>query len=157
MCKNWETEEELLPSGHQAPLTQTQFHKHLTRTHYYCKTFIISSSVLLTSVHTRYDPFGTSLLFILLFIKSQYTVFAHLICFAIFILLHILLIISLFLPIYCSCVVLLLYNFYFYSFALSTERTWLIYISLLILPCIFIMWRNKQTLNLEHYEWLWTL
>ncbi len=34
------------------------------------------------------QPVCTSLLFILLFIKSQYTVFAHLICFVLFILLH---------------------------------------------------------------------
>ncbi len=72
-------------------------------------------------------PSCTSLVFILLFIKSQYTVFAHLICFCTFILLQILLFISLFYlyTVYiCSCVVLLLYYFYFYSFALSTDRTW---------------------------------
>jgi len=68
----------------------------------------------------------TSLLFILLFIKSQYTVLAHLICFALFILsiAHFTLYFSFFYLYICSCVVLLLYNFYFYSFALSTERTW---------------------------------
>ncbi len=70
----------------------------------YIYTFIFSSSVLLLCVHTRYNPFAhpscTSLLFILLIIKSQYTGFAQLICFALFILLHIWLFISLFLPIY---------------------------------------------------------
>ncbi len=95
----------------------------------YIYTFIFSSSVLLLCVHTLYNPFAhpscTSLLFILLIIKSQYTGFAHLIWFALFILLHILLFISLFFYLYiCSCVVLLLYNFYFYYFALSTERIW---------------------------------
>ncbi len=44
---------------------------------------------------------------------------------------------------------LLLYNFYFYSFALSTERTWFHYISLLIIPCIIYYVTNKETLNLE--------
>ncbi len=92
------------------------------------------------------QPICTSLLFILLFIKSQYTVFAHLICFALFILLHILLFIS---PYICSCVVLLLYNFYLYSFALSTERTWFDYISLLIIPCIIYYVTDKETLTLN--------
>ncbi len=59
----------------------------------------------------------------LLFIKPQYTVFCTSYCFALFSPLHILLLFLFFLPYICSCVVLLLYNFYFYSFALSTERT----------------------------------
>ncbi len=64
----------------------------------------------------------TSLLFILLFIKSQYTVFCTSYC------LHFLFHSTFysyfsFLTYICSCVVLLLYHFYFYSFALSTERT----------------------------------
>ncbi len=95
----------------------------------------------------------SSLLFILLFIKSQHTVFAHLICFAPFILLHILLFILFFLPIYiyiyiyiylCSCVVFILLNFYFYYFGPD-----LIYISLLIIPCIMYYVTNKETLNLD--------
>ncbi len=36
-----------------------------------------------------------------------------------------------------------LYNLYSY-FALSTERTWFDYISLLIIPCITIMWQIKK-------------
>ncbi len=51
-----------------------------------------------------------------------------------------------------------LYNFY--SSALSTERTWFDYISLLIIPCIIYYVTNKETLNLEHHSaWpikLWT-
>ncbi len=45
-----------------------------------------------------------------------------------------------------------LYNLYSYYFALSTERTWFDYISLLIIPCITIMWQIKKpwTLNLEY-------
>ncbi len=42
-----------------------------------------------------------------------------------------------------------LYNFYFYYFALSTERTLFDYISLLIIPCIIYYVTNKETLNLE--------
>ncbi len=37
-----------------------------------------------------------------------------------------------------------LYNLYSYYFALSTERTWFDYISLLIIPCITIMWQIKK-------------
>ncbi len=69
-------------------------------------------------------------------------------CFALFfILLHILLFI---LPIYiyiyiCSCVVLLLYNFYSLHCPLSGPD--LIYISLLIIPCIIYHVTNKETLT----------
>ncbi len=45
-----------------------------------------------------------------------------------------------------------LYNLYSYYFALSTERTWFDYISLLIIPCITYYVTNKETLNLE--PWL---
>ncbi len=41
-----------------------------------------------------------------------------------------------------------LYNFYLYYFALSTERTWFDYISLLIIPCIIYYVTNKETLTL---------
>ncbi len=54
-----------------------------------------------------------------------------------------------FLPIYiyiCSCVVLLLYNFYSLHCPLSGPD--LIYISLLIIPCIIDYVTNKETLNL---------
>ncbi len=73
-------------------------------------------------------------------------VFAHLTCFCtsylsctsclalFFILLHILLFISFFYLYICSCVVLLLYNFYSLHCPLSGPD--LIYISLLIIPCI---------------------
>ncbi len=42
-----------------------------------------------------------------------------------------------------------LYNFFIYSFALSTERTWFDYISLLIIPCIIYYVTNIETLILE--------
>ncbi len=37
-----------------------------------------------------------------------------------------------------------LYNLYSYCFALSTERTWFDCISLLVMPCITIMWQIKK-------------
>ncbi len=106
----------------------------------------------------------SSLLFILLFIKSHILflhillVFAHLTCFCtsylsctscfalFFILLHILLFISLFYLYICSCVVLLLYNLYSLHCPLSGPD--LIFISLLIIPCIIYYVTNKETLNL---------
>ncbi len=47
-----------------------------------------------------------------------------------------------------------LYNLYSYCFALSTERTWFDCISLLVMPCITIMWQIKKpwTLNLEQRQ-----
>ncbi len=93
----------------------------------------------------------SSLLFILLFIKSQYTVFAHLICFALFILLHILLFISLFyLYIYIYIYALVLCYFYLICILLRCPLSGpdLIYISLLIIPCIIYYVTNKETLTL---------
>ncbi len=88
----------------------------------------------------------TSLLFIWIFIKSQYTVFAHFICCALFILLHILLFISLFLYL-CSCYFYKIFIFILLHCPLSGPD--LIYISLLIIPCIIYYVTNKETLNLE--------
>ncbi len=73
-------------------------------------------------------------------------VFAHLTCLAhLFILLHILLFISFCYLYICSCVVLLLYNFYSLHCPLSGPD--LIYISLLIIPCIIYHVTNKETLT----------
>ncbi len=93
-----------------------------------------------------------------------YTVFAHLTCFCtscfctsyltctscfalFFIPLHFLLFISLFYLYICSCVVLVLYNFYSLHCPLSGPD--LIYISLLIIPCIIYYVTNKETLTLN--------
>ncbi len=83
--------------------------------------------------------------------------FAHLIVFCTsYCLLHILLfctffyfiahftLISPFLTICMPLCYVTLYNLYSYYFALSTERTWFDYISLLIIPCITIMWQIKK-------------
>ncbi len=91
-------------------------------------------------------------------------VFAHLTCFCTsYLFLHILLVLHVLLctflysithftlyffllPIYiCSCVVLLLYNFYSLHCPLSGPD--LIYISLLIIPCIIYHVTNKETLT----------
>ncbi len=85
--KNWETEEELLPSGHQAPklIIITSTGLNLIN----CKNIHYSpSSTLLLCVHTRYNLFAYSSctsLVILIFIKSTIDCIAH------FISLHILL------------------------------------------------------------------
>ncbi len=44
-----------------------------------------------------------------------------------------------------------LYNLYSYCFALSTERTWFDCISLLVMPCITIMWQIKKPWTLNTY------
>ncbi len=74
--------------------------------------------------------------------------FAHLFVLHFFISLHILLL-FLFFSIYMPLCCVTLYNFYSYYFALSTERTWFDYISLLIIPCIIYYVTNKETLNLD--------
>ncbi len=53
-----------------------------------------------------------------------------------------------FFTIYMPLCCVTLYHFYFYYFALSTERTWFDYISLLIIPCIIYYVTNKETLTL---------
>ncbi len=80
---------------------------------------------------------------------SQYTVFAHLICFALFILLHILLFISLFLT-YIYALVLCYFYIIFIFILLHCPLSGpdLIYISLLIIPCIIYYVTNKETLDL---------
>ncbi len=130
----------LLPSGKRFRsffpqairlLTQTQSHKHLQDS--LLTVNILIFSILLLYVQYPEQPVCTSLLFTLLFIKSQYTVFflhillffAHLIvfctsfCFAHLIGLHFLFhctfysYFSFFLPYICSCVVLLYIIFIF--------------------------------------------
>ncbi len=95
------------------------------------------------------QPVCTSLLFILLFIKSQYTVFAHLICFALFILLHVTLYFT-FLSIYIYALVLCYFYIIFIFILLHCPLSGpdLIHISLLIIPCIIYYVTNKETLTL---------
>ncbi len=80
--------------------------------------------------------------------------FAHLIVLHFFYFIAHFTLISPFLTICMPLCYVTLYNLYSYYFALSTERTWFDCISLLIIPCITIMWQIKKpwTLNLEiHY------
>ncbi len=118
---------------------------HPSYSHYY----LLSPSTLLFFFCTSY-----CFLHILLF-------FAHLFCTS-YCLLHILLffahlIVLHFFLFHCTfysyfsfsyhmyaLVLCYLYNLYSYYFALSTERTWFDYISLLIIPCITIMWQIKK-------------
>ncbi len=104
------------------------------------------------------QPVCTSLLFILLFIKSQYTVFAHLIV------LHFLfyctfysLFLFFYLYIYIYIYALVLYYFYinfiFILLHCPLNGPDLIYISLLIIPCIIYYVTNKETLNYTLVKW----
>ncbi len=127
--------------------TQTQSHKHLQDPLLTVNTLTFSS--LLLYVQYAEQPVCTSLLFTLLFIKSQYTVFlffvhlivfctsflhillsfAHLIvfctsyCFALFYFIAHFTLISPSLTICMPLCYVTLYNLYSYYFALSTERT----------------------------------
>ncbi len=114
---------------------------HPSYSHYY----LLSPSTLFFFLFVHLVVFCTSccLLHILLS-------FAHLIvfctsyCFALFIFIAHFTLISPFLTICMPLCYVTLYNLYSYYFALSTERTWFDYISLLIIPCITIMWQIKK-------------
>ncbi len=121
---------------------------HPSYSHYY----LLSPSTLFCSLFFLYILlfFCTSCCFLHIF-------FAHLIVFCTsYCFLHILLfctflyfiahftLISPFLTICMPLCYVTLYNLYSYYFALSTERTWFDYISLLIIPCITIMWQIKK-------------
>ncbi len=94
------------------------------------------------------QPVCTSLLFILLFIKSH-ILFLHISLF--FILLHILLLFLFFTYIYA----LVLCYFYLIFILLHCPLSGpdLIYISLLIIPCIIYYVTNKETLNLDCHDY----
>ncbi len=114
---------------------------------------------------TRCTPLS-SLLFILIFIKSH-ILFLHILfvlhillfctflysiahfTFYFFFYLYIYIHTYIYIYIY-SCVVLLLYNYYYYFFLhCPLSGPDLTYISLLIIPCIIYHVTNKETLNLE--------
>ncbi len=122
---------------------------HLSQTY----AIIITLSIMYYLLTCIWLPICTSLLFILLFIKSQDSVFSTSYCLALFILLHILLLFLFFYHIYALVLCYFYIILIFYSFALSTERTWLVYISLLIIPCIIYYVTNKETLSLEPWTW----
>ncbi len=108
----------LRPSG---SLTQTQSHKHLQDC-YWIHTYSHHPYFLCTYPE---QPICTSLLFIfiLLFIKSQYTVFCTSYCFALFIPLHILLLFLFFTIYMLLCCVTLYNSFFLILLHCPTERT----------------------------------
>ncbi len=94
---------------------------------------------------------GMDILFILLFIKFQYTVFAHLNWFALlfyctFYSLFIFFFTYIYALVLCYCCVL--YNFICILLHCPLSGPDLIYISLLIIPCIIYYVTNKETLTL---------
>ncbi len=109
-----------------------------------CKTFIFSSFVLLLCVHTRYNLFAhpsCSYYYLL----SPSILFLHFLFYCTFY--------SLFL---CCCFFTYIYALvlcYFYIIFILLHCPLsgpdLIYISLLIIPCIIYYVTNKETLNLE--------
>ncbi len=116
---------------------------HPSYSHYY---LLSPSTLFFFFAHLIVFCTSCCLLHILLF-------FAHLIFLHFFFSLHILLLFLFFYNIYALLCCVTLYNLYSYYFALSTERTWFDYISLLIIPCITIMWQIKKpwTLGLNLY------
>ncbi len=144
--KNWETEEELLPSGHQAPKLKlsliTSTWLHLINS----KIFTVLHHLHCCYMYTLYNLLAnsscTSLFILLLFIKSTVYCIAH------FILLHILFFFIFYLYLYIfSCVVLHILH-------CPLIRPDLIYISLLIIFCTIEYVTNK-TLNLIENRILW--
>ncbi len=118
-------------------------------------TIFFSNSILITILTQTDMLYLTSYLFLHILLVFAHLVFAHLTCLA-HLVLHFSLFyytfysLFLFLPIYiyiyiCSCVVLLLYNFYSLHCPLSGPD--LIYISLLIIPCIIYHVTNKEILT----------
>ncbi len=125
---------------------------HPSYSHYY----LLSPSTLFFFFCTSYCFLHILLFFAHLFCTSYCLLhillfFAHLIVlhFFIYFIAHFTLI-SPFLTICMPLCYVTLYNLYSYYFALSTERTWFDYISLLIIPCITIMWQIKKP-----WPWPW--
>ncbi len=119
---------------------------HIPLSHYY----LLSPSTLFFFFCTSYCFlhillllffffFCTSFLHILLSFCTSYSFFAHLIVLHFFYFIAHFTLISPFLTTCMPLCYVTLYNLYSYYFALSTERTWFDYISLLIIPCITIM------------------
>ncbi len=125
---------------------------HPSYSHYY----LLSPSTLFFSFFVHLIVFCTSCCFFAHLFCTSYCLlhillsFAHLIvfctsyCFALFFFRCTFYSYFSFLTICMPLCYVTLYNLYSYYFALSTERTWFDYISLLIIPCITIMWQIKK-------------
>ncbi len=123
---------------------------HPSFSHYY----LLSPSTLFFFFCTSYCFLHILLFFAHLFCTSYCLLhillfFAHLIVLHFFYFIAHFTLISPFLTICMPLCCVTLYNLYSYYFALSTERTWFDYISLLIIPCITYYVTNKETLNLD--------
>ncbi len=161
--KNWETEEELLPSGHQAPKLSIITSTGLNLIN--CKTFIILHHPHCCYVYipgtTCFAHSSCTSLFILIFIKSKVDCIAHLILFHCtfyslfyFILSYFIffsyflsysyLFFILLLPIFIY--ILLCYvSFLFFIFLhCPLSGPVLTYISLLIIPCMIVYVTNNK-------------
>ncbi len=122
-----------------------------------CKTYILTTRIAALCTYPE-QPICTSLLFTLLFIKSQYTVFVsfrflHIYCFAHIIVLHFLFHFTFYFYFSFFTIYMLLCCVTFISFFILLHCPLsgpdLMYISLLIIPCIIYYVTNKETLNLE--------
>ncbi len=125
---------------------------HPSYSHYY----LLSPSTLFFLFCTSYCFFAHLVVFFAHLFCTSYCLlhivlfFAHLIVLHFFYFIAHFTLISPFLTICMPLCYVTLYNLYSYYFALSTERTWFDYISLLIIPCITIMWQIKK-------PWPWPL
>ncbi len=104
------------------------------------------------------QPVCTSLLFILLFINPQYTVFLHILLFCTFYFIAHFTLISpffyIYIYIYIYALVLSIIIFIFIILHCPLSGPDFTYISLLIIPCIIYYVTNKQTLKpWENYFW----
>ncbi len=134
MMAKTETEEELLPSGDQAPKLKLGLITFTYPVQPFLHILLAVCTFFLLFAHSS----GTSL-FILLFIKSTVYCIAH------FNSLHILpLFFLLFLPIFIYIFSCVMFHFYFLHCPLRGPV--LIYISLLIISCIIEYVTNKRTL-----------
>ncbi len=126
---------------------------HPSYSHYY----LLSPSTQFFLFCTSYCFFAHLVVFFAHLFWTSYCLlhivlfFAHLIVLHFFYFIAHFTLISPFLTICMPLCYVTLYDLYSYYFALSTERTWFDYISLLIIPCITIMWQIKKpwTLNLD--------
>ncbi len=137
------------------PLSRCSCKEHNTSAHpSYSHYYLLSPSTLFFFFCTSYCFLHILLFFAHLFCTSYCLLhillfFAHLIVLHFFYFIAHFTLISPFLTICMPLCYVTLYNLYSYYFALSTERTWFDYISLLIIPCITIMWQIKKPWTLE--------
>ncbi len=110
--------------------------------------FLISYKMLLLCVHTRYNPFAHPS-YSYYYLLSPTILFLHiLLCCTFYSIAHFNLI-SLFYHIYALVLCYFYIIFIFILLHCPLSGPYLIYISLLIIPCIIYYVTNKETLNLK--------